>query len=146
IAEVLFGSYNPAGRLPVTFYKSANDLPSFDDYRMAGRTYRFFNGTPLYPFGYGLSYTTFSYKNLRTNTESVPKDGAVTVSVDVTNTGSRLGDEVVQVYVRHEGSVVERPKQDLRGYSRVSLRPGETKTVSMRVDVKSLAYWDAARH
>jgi beta-glucosidase len=146
IADVLFGSYNPAGRLPVTFYKSVNDLPSFDDYKMAGRTYRFFNGTPLYPFGFGLSYTTFSYKNLRTNTESVAKDGSVTVSVDVTNTGARAGDEVVQLYVRHEGSSVERPKQDLRGYSRVPLQPGETKTVTMRFDAKSLAYWNAAKH
>jgi len=130
----------------VTFYKSVNDLPSFDDYKMAGRTYRFFNGTPLYPFGFGLSYTTFSYKNLRTNTESVAKDGSVTVSVDVTNTGARAGDEVVQLYVRHEGSSVERPKQDLRGYSRVPLQPGETKTVTMRFDAKSLAYWNAAKH
>jgi beta-glucosidase len=123
-----------------------NDLPAFDDYNMAGRTYRFFNGTPLYPFGFGLSYTTFVYKNLRTNAESIAKDGSVTVSVDVTNTGSRAGDEVVQLYVRHEGSAVERPKQDLRGYSRVELLAGETKTVTMKVDAKSLAYWNAQRY
>ncbi len=146
IADVLFGDYNPAGRLPVTFYKSVNDLPPFDDYKMAGRTYRFFNGTPLYPFGFGLSYTTFAYKNIRTSAESMAKDGSVTVSVDVTNTGTRAGDEVVQLYVRHEGSSVERPKQDLRGYSRVSLAPGETKTVTMPVAAKSLAYWNAQRH
>ena len=116
IADVLFGDYNPAGRLPVTFYKSVNDLPPFDDYKMAGRTYRFFNGAPLYPFGFGLSYTTFAYKNIRTSAESMAKDGSVTVSVDVTNTGTRAGDEVVQLYVRHVGSSVERPKKDLRGY------------------------------
>jgi len=146
IADVLFGDYNPAGRLPVTFYKSVNDLPPFDDYKMAGRTYRFFNGTPLYPFGFGLSYTTFAYKNIRTSAESMAKDGSVTVSVDVTNTGARAGDEVVQLYVRHEGSSVERPKQDLRGYLRVELAPGETKTVTMPVSAKSLAYWNAGEH
>jgi beta-glucosidase len=146
IADVLFGDYNPGGRLPVTFYKSVNDLPPFDDYKMAGRTYRFFNGAPLYPFGFGLSYTTFAYKNIRTSAESVEKDGSVTVSVDVTNTGTRAGDEVVQLYVRHDGSAVERPKQDLRGYSRVELAPGETKTVTMRLDAKSLAYWNAGEH
>jgi len=146
IADVLFGDYNPAGRLPVTFYKSVNDLPPFDDYKMAGRTYRFFNGTPLYPFGFGLSYTTFAYKNIRTSAESMAKDGSVSVSVDVTNTGTRAGDEVVQLYVKHDGSAVERPKEDLRGYSRVPLAPGETKTVTFSVGVKSLAYWSADKH
>jgi beta-glucosidase len=146
IADVLFGGYNPAGRLPVTFYKSADDLPPFDDYKMVGRTYRFFNGSPLYPFGFGLSYTTFAYKNIRTSAESMQKDGSVTVSVDVTNTGALAGDEVVQLYVRHEGSSVERPKQDLRGYSRVPLAPGETKTVTFQVAAKSLAYWNAQQH
>jgi len=146
IADVLFGNYSPAGRLPVTFYRSVNDLPPFDHYKMAGRTYRFFNGQPLYPFGFGLSYTTFSYKNLRTSAETMAKDGSVTASVDVTNTGTRAGDEVVQLYVKHDGSAVERPKQDLRGYSRLSLAPGETKTVTMKVDARSLAYWNAQRH
>ncbi len=146
IADVLFGDYNPAGRLPVTFYKSVNDLPAFDDYRMAGRTYRFFNGTPLYPFGFGLSYTSFAYRNIRTSSDTMAKDGAVTVSVDVTNTGARAGDEVVQLYVKHEGSSVERPKQDLRGYSRVTLAPGETKTVTFQIAAKSLAYWNVEQH
>jgi beta-glucosidase len=123
-----------------------NDLPPFDDYKMAGRTYRFFKGTPLYPFGFGLSYTTFAYKNIRTSAESMAKDGSVTVSVDVTNSGTRAGDEVVQLYVRHEGSSVERPKQDLRGYRRVELAPGATQTVSFQVDAKSLAYWNASEH
>ena len=146
IADVLFGDYNPAGRLPVTFYKNVNDLPPFDDYKMAGRTYRFFGGTPLYPFGFGLSYTTFSYKNLRTSAETMAKDGSVTVSVDVTNTGSRAGDEVVQLYVSHEGSSVERPKEDLRGYARVTLDAGETKTVTLPLAAKTLAYWNAQQH
>jgi beta-glucosidase len=146
IADVLFGDYNPGGRLPVTFYRDATDLPPFEDYRMTGRTYRFFAGTPLYPFGHGLSYTTFSYKNLRTSTEPIPRNGRITVSVDVTNSGRRAGDEVVQLYVQHVGSKVDRPRQDLRGYTRISLTPGETKTVSLPLAASSLAYWNSARH
>ena len=146
IADVLFGDYNPAGRLPVTFYKSTNDLPQFDDYRMAGRTYRFFKGQPLYPFGYGLSYTTFSYKNLRTSTDRLGAADTMTVSVDVTNAGRRAGDEVVQLYVQHVGSKVDRPNKDLRGYQRVSLKPGETKTVTFSLPASSLAYWNTATH
>jgi len=143
---VLFGDYNPAGRLPVTFYKSVADLPPFDDYRMAGRTYRFFNGTPLYPFGHGLSYTTFSYKNLGTSTDRLSANGSITVRVDVTNAGSRAGEEVVQLYAQHVGSKVERPREDLRGYQRVALNPGQTRTVEFVVPASSLAYWDAATH
>jgi beta-glucosidase len=146
IADVLFGDYNPAGRLPVTFYKSENDLPPLDDYKMAGRTYRFFKGTPLYPFGYGLSYTTFGYKNLRTSAESMRANDTITVRVDVTNTGKRAGDEVVQLYVEHVNSKVERPIRDLRGYQRVTLRPEQTRTVSFRLPAKSLAYWNADTH
>ena len=146
IADVLFGDYNPAGRLPVTFYRSVTDLPPFDDYKMAGHTYRFFGGTPLYPFGFGLSYTTFSYKNLRTSADTMAKDGTITVSVDVTNSGARAGDEVVQLYVKHEASSVERPKEDLRGYARVTLAAGETKTVTFPLAAKSLAYWNAQQH
>jgi beta-glucosidase len=146
IADVLFGDYNPGGRLPVTYYKSVNDLPAFDDYRMAGRTYRFFEGTPLYPFGFGLSYTTFAYKNLRTSADRVAADGQLTVSVDVTNTGKRAGDEVVQLYVQHLGSKVTRPKKDLRGYARITLAPGETRTVTLPLAAASLAYWNADTH
>jgi len=146
IADVLFGDYNPAGRLPVTFYRSVDDLPPFDDYRMAGRTYRFFAGAPLYPFGHGLSYTTFTYKNLRTSAATLAAEGTVTVSVDITNTGKRSGDEVVQLYVQHLGSAVERPKKDLRGYARITLRPGETRTVELSLRASSLAYWNAAAH
>jgi beta-glucosidase len=146
IAGVLFGDYNPGGRLPVTFYKSITDLPAFDDYRMAGRTYRFFNGAPLYPFGHGLSYTTFGYKNLRTSSDRLSSNGSITVRVDVTNTGSRAGDEVVQLYAQHVGSKVERPREDLRGYARVTLSPGQTRTVEFVVPASSLAYWDVATH
>ncbi len=146
IADVLFGVYDPGGRLPVTFYRSVNDLPSFDDYAMAGRTYRFFTGTPLYPFGYGLSYTTFAYTNLRVKSETPAARDTVTVRVDVTNTGKVFGDEVVQVYAQHLASKVPRPRQDLRGYKRVTLGPGQTATVTIRIPVASLAYWNTTSH
>jgi beta-glucosidase len=146
LADVLFGDYNPAGRLPVTFYKSVDDLPPFDDYRMDARTYRFFKGTPLYPFGYGLSYTSFVYKNLRTSAATLAAGDTLIARVDVTNTGARAGDEVVQLYVRHLRSSVARPREDLRGYRRVTLRPGETRTVEFSVLATSLAYWNPDSH
>ena len=146
LADVLFGDYNPAGRLPVTFYTSVDDLPPFDDYRMAGRTYRFFKGTPLYPFGDGLSYTTFAYRNLRTSSARLRAADTLIVRVDVTNTGRRTGDEVAQLYVRHLGSRVERPTGDLRGFRRVTLKPGETHTVAFSLPASSLAYWNSATH
>jgi len=146
IADVLFGDYNPAGRLPVTFYKSVNDIPAFDDYKMDGRTYRFFAGTPLYPFGHGLSYTTFSYSNMRTGKATASGRDTVMVSVDVTNTGRVAGDEVVQMYAQHLGSAVKRPIKDLRGYARVHLAAGERRTVSMPLAVSSLAYWNETKH
>jgi beta-glucosidase len=124
LADVLFGDYNPAGRLPVTFYKSENQLPPFDDYRMTNRTYRFFKGEPLFPFGYGLSYTTFSYRNLAAPAEA-GKGAKINVSVEVENTGKRQGDEVVQLYLKHPGVV-----RELKGFERVSLDPGQRKTVS----------------
>jgi beta-glucosidase len=146
IADVLFGDYNPAGRLPVTFYRSVNDIPAFDDYRMAGRTYRFFKGQPLYPFGHGLSYTTFTYANLRTSADSAGANDTVMVSVDVTNSGKRSGDEVVQMYVEHVGSSVERPVRELRGYRRLTLAPGETRPVQVPLPISTLAYWDQTVH
>ena len=146
IADVLFGDYNPGGRLPVTFYRSVNDLPPFTDYGMANRTYRFFTGTPLYPFGHGLSFTTFAYKNVRASAPQVASDGSINVMVDVTNTGSRRGTEVVQLYVQHMGSKVARPREDLRGYQRIELAAGETRTVVLPLTAKSLAYWDSTSH
>jgi len=143
IADVLFGDYNPAGRLPVTFYRGVDDLPPFEDYAMKGRTYRFFRGEPLYPFGHGLSYTTFGYANLRTSAPSLSPGGEVTVSVDVTNTGERAGDEVVQLYVSYPQSAVQRPIRELRGYARVPLQPGETRTVRLPLRADDLRYWDA---
>jgi beta-glucosidase len=140
---VLAGTYNPAGRLPVTFYRSTDDLPSFEDYAMDGRTYRYFEGEVLYPFGHGLSYTTFDYSNLRARAEALSSDGSLTVSVDVTNTGERAGDEVVQLYAAHPQSAVERPLKELKGFERITLDPGETRTVEFVLDVNALAYWDA---
>jgi beta-glucosidase len=143
IADVLFGDYNPGGRLPVTFYQSANDLPPFTDYAMKGRTYRFFTGEALYPFGHGLSYTTFGYRNLAVDQDTLAGDGTVQVTVDVANTGPRAGDEVVQLYVQHINSSVERPLKDLRGFRRVSLQPGESRRVTFPLRAAQLAYWDA---
>jgi beta-glucosidase len=146
IADVLFGEYNPGGRLPVTFYRSVDDLPPFDNYNMAGRTYRFFDGPPLYPFGYGLSYTTFAYDSLGMSADTLAVNGTITVRVNVTNTGRRTGDEVVQLYVQHLGSAVTRPRQDLRGYQRVTLEAGETRTIAFPLPAASLAYWNVGIH
>jgi beta-glucosidase len=146
LADVLFGDYNPAGRLVQTWVKSIDDLPPMMDYNIRhGRTYMYFKGEPLYPFGYGLSYTTFAYSKLRAHTARLAKDGQVTVSVKVRNTGKRDGQEVVQLYVKHMGSRVDRPVKELKGFQRVALKAGETKTVQLTLKAKDLAYWDAAK-
>ncbi len=141
IADVLFGDTNPAGRLPVTFYKSLAQLPPFEDYAMTGRTYRYMTEEPLYPFGHGLSYTRFAYGNLRIAPGQIGPEGQAAVSLDVTNTGERTGDEVVQLYVCYPNSQVARPVQDLKGFARVALTPGETKTVTFMLAASQLAYW-----
>ena len=128
IADVLFGDYNPGGRLPVTFYKSTGDLPSFEDYNMKGRTYRYFKGEPLYPFGYGLSYTSFAYENLKIQ-EKYNVGDTVKVLVNVKNTGKVAGDEVAQLYVSNQNSSLPVPIRSLKGFKRVYLLPGETKTI-----------------
>jgi beta-glucosidase len=143
LAQVLFGDYNPGGHLVETWPKSADQLPPRMDYNIRdGYTYMYFKGQPLFPFGFGLSYTTFQFSNLRTGAPEVAKDGAVTVSVDVTNTGNRKGDEVVQLYVKHPESRVERPREELEGFQRVSVDPGQTKTVTISLAASRLAYWD----
>lgn len=109
-----------------------------------GRTYMYFQGAPLYPFGYGLSYTTFDYSNLQLSSTPVHSEATLTISVDVTNTGDRAGDEVVQLYVRHLSSAVARPDQELKGFCRVSVQPGETQTVTLRLAARELAYWSTA--
>jgi beta-glucosidase len=143
LAKVLFGDYNPGGHLVETWPKSLDQLPPMMDYNIRdGRTYMYFKGEPLYPFGYGLSYTTFKYSNLRTSSPQLAADGTVTVSVDVTNTGSRAGDAVVQLYVKHLDSKVERPREALKGFQRVTIQPNETKTVSIPLKASTLAWWD----
>ena len=132
-ADVLFGDYNPSGKLPVTFYRSVSDLPDFLDYTMTNRTYRYFNGEPLWAFGYGLSYTSFSFGKLNY------KDGKLTV--EVKNTGKRDGDEVVQVYIRRCADV-KGLKKSLRAFQRVSLKAGETKSVSLDLPLSSFEVWD----
>jgi beta-glucosidase len=142
LADVLFGDYNPAGRLSQTWVASMDQLPPMMDYDIRnGRTYMYLKSKPLYAFGYGLSYTKFAYSNLRVSSPQLAKDGTETVSVDVKNTGSRDGEEVVQLYVAHEGSAVERPSEELKGFERITLRPGEIRTVTLPLAAKSLAYW-----
>jgi beta-glucosidase len=138
IADVLFGDYNPAGRLPVTFYKSDNDLPDFSDYSMNNRTYRYFKGEALYPFGYGLSYTTFKYDMLNVPaTAAIGKN--VTVSARITNTGKKDGDEVVQLYISHQGVQGKAPLESLKGFQRITLKTGESKTVSFTLTPEQLS-------
>jgi len=147
LADVLFGDYNPAGRLVQTWPESLKQLPPMMDYNIRhGRTYMYFKGEPLYPFGYGLSYTTFKYSNLRTSSESIPANGEITVSVDIQNTGARIGEEVVQMYVSHLGSKVERPIKELKGFRRISLQPNETKTVQIPLKAEAISYWDKDKH
>lgn len=128
IADVLFGDYNPAGRLPVTFYRSVNDLPDFDDYNITKQTYRYFKGEPLYPFGHGLSYTTFDYDELEVGAQHSISD-SVNVSVVVKNTGEMDGDEVVQVYVSNQSAGVPVAIRELKAFKRIRINKGESKTV-----------------
>lgn len=141
IADMLFGDYNPAGKLPVTFYKSASQLPPFADYRMEGKTYRYFTGDPLYPFGHGLSYTKFEYGKLKVR-RSVKAGAYVRVSAEVRNTGAVAGDEVVQLYLTDVAASVPVPLRSLRGVQRVSLRPGETRRVTFTLAPRDLTLID----
>lgn len=138
IADVIFGDYNPGGRLPVTFYKSVKDLPPFEDYNMKGRTYRYFDGEPLYQFGYGLSYTTFSYDKLTVDKQCKSCD-SVELSVDVRNTGKIVGDEVVQIYLRNLTATVPVPRYTLVGFKRVFLQPGEVRKVTFSVPSRAFS-------
>ena len=132
IADVLFGDYNPAGRLPVTFYRSEKDLPSFEDYNITTQTYRYFKGEALYPFGYGLSYTTFQYDNFKIG-NSYKTGETIKLSVNVKNTGSVAGDEVVQAYVSNENKSSRIPIRSLKAFKRIHLNAGETKTVDLTI-------------
>lgn len=143
IAEVLFGDYNPGGRLPVTFYRSLSDLPPFDDYRMEGHTYRYFRGEPLFPFGHGLSYTRFAYSDLDC-ASSVPAGEGVTISVNVRNVGQRAGDELVQLYVSDLEASVPVPIRQLAGFRRIHLAPSEVQNVSFTLRPRQFSLIDDA--
>lgn len=141
IADVLFGDYNPAGRLPVTFYKNDSDLPDFNDYSMDNRTYRYFKGTPLWGFGYGLSYTTFQYDQLEIS-QNVDVHSPAEIRVRVTNTGKRDGDEVVQLYVSRKVDGHRTPLRAMKGFQRITLRAGESKVVTFKLAPEDLAVVD----
>ena len=139
VAEALFGDTNPGGKLPVTFYRSVEQLPPFEDYRMAGRTYRYFAGEPLYPFGHGLSYTQFTYQNLAVTPQQFGSPEILQVSCTVKNTGNVPGDEVVQVYVHHQDASVPVPRLSLVGFQRVHLEPGAAEQLILMIDPKQYA-------
>ncbi len=143
VADVLAGDYSPSGRLPVTFYTSIAQLPPFTDYSMSKRTYRYFSGTPLYPFGFGLSYASFAYSGARVDSSQVAANQPVTVSVDVQNIGSVAADEVAQCYVTHIG-IAGAPIRALAGFTRVHLERGEKKTLSLTLHERELSIVDAA--
>lgn len=138
VADVLFGDYNPAGRLPVTYYKSIDQIPAFGNYDMTGKTYRFFTREPLYPFGYGLSYTSFEYNNLSVP-EKITAGEKVNVKVTVTNTGKVSGEEVVELYLTDEKASTPRPIRELEGFTRVSLNPGESKVVEIKLEPRQFS-------
>jgi beta-glucosidase len=147
LADVLFGDYSPAGRLNQTWPTGDAQLPPMMDYNIRnGRTYMYAKAKPLYAFGYGLSYTAFTYENLRLSAPGVDADGKVEVTVKVKNAGPRASDEVVQMYVQHLGSAVERPQIELKGFERVFIEPGAEKNVVFELKPHDLAYWDAASH
>jgi beta-glucosidase len=141
VAEVLFGDVNPSGKLPVSLPRSVGQLPLFYNRKpTARRGYLFDSTRPLFPFGHGLSYTTFSYSAPTVTPARIPPHGQATVSVEVTNTGKRVGDEVVQLYVRDEVSHVTRPVMELKGFRRITLAPGERRTVTFELGPEQLAY------
>jgi beta-glucosidase len=142
VADILFGDYNPAGRLPVTFYKGDSDLPPFTDYTMANRTYRYFSGKPLYAFGYGLSYTTFKYDQMVVPASS-KKGKTLPVTVKVTNTGNVDGEEVVQLYISNQNKSVKAPIRALKGFARINLKAGESKTQHFLLTAEDLSYINA---
>jgi len=147
LADVLFGDYNPAGRLVETWPRSLDQLPPMMDYDLRhGRTYMYFKGEPLYPFGYGLSYTKFEYSNLRVTPAALATNGSISISLDVRNTGRRAGEEVVQLYVRHLHSSVERPQLELKAFGRIPLRAGEKRNFQLTLPAERLAYWNVKDH
>ncbi|HEY9534014.1 MAG TPA: glycoside hydrolase family 3 C-terminal domain-containing protein [Mucilaginibacter sp.] len=147
IADALFGNINPGGKMPLTVYASEAQVPSQDEYDVTkGFTYMYINGAPLFPFGYGLSYTTFVYSNLKLSAKQIKTTGDITVSVNVKNTGKMTGDEVVQLYIHDVKPSLKRPIKELRGFERITLAPGQTKTVKMSIPNSRLAFYDEKIH
>lgn len=153
IAEILFGDVNPSGKLPMVFPKSTDQLPFFDN-KVKEIDYGYYHGyrlfekkylEPLFPFGFGLSYTTFKYGNLKLSSKQIAKSGKIIAAVDVTNTGKMAGDEIVQLYVGYNGSKVDRPVKDLKAFARVALKPGETRTATLTVQAEDLAYYNVEK-
>jgi len=142
VADVLFGRANPAGRLPVTFYRSTGDLPAFDDYSMSNRTYRYFGGTPLFAFGHGLSYTKFDYRQARMDHPVYQPGETARVSFTLRNTGPRAGDEVAQIYFRHVRSALSQPKLALCGFARLQLAAAQSANLAVNLPLERLRYWD----
>jgi beta-glucosidase len=140
VAEALFGLTNPGGRLPVTFYRSTSDLPAFDDYSMENRTYRYFTGQPLYTFGFGLSYTTFTYRNLQIDPAKVKPGDPISIQVEVENTGQHLGDEVVQLYLKDVEASLPVPLLQLQGFRRIRLAPGEKQIVQFTLTAAQMSF------
>ncbi|WP_222103914.1 glycoside hydrolase family 3 C-terminal domain-containing protein [Mucilaginibacter corticis] len=147
IADAIFGNINPGGKMPLTVYASADQVPSQDEYDVTkGFTYMYINGKPLFPFGHGLSYTTFNYSNLKLSANQIKATDAITVSVDVKNTGKMAGDEVVQLYIHDVAPSLKRPMEELRGFERITLNPGQTKTVTLTIPGSKLAFYDEKIH
>jgi beta-glucosidase len=147
VADVLFGEVNPSGKLAATFPRSAGHLPVFYNYKpTARRGYLFAEHSPLFPFGFGLSYATYRYSNLRLEKKEINKWESTAALVDVTHTGGMAGEEIVQLYIRDRVSSITRPVQELKGFARISLKPGETKTVRMEITPEQLAFFDRNMH
>jgi beta-glucosidase len=147
IADVLFGNYNPAGRLPHTVYASEEQVPPVDEYDISkGFTYMYIKGKPLFAFGHGLSYSTFRYGEPTISPTKIDADAEATVSVEIENTSGREGDEVAQLYVHQRKSDIPMPALELRGFDRISLKPGEKKTVTFKLPAEKLAHWDEKAH
>lgn len=144
VADVLFGDVNPAGRLPVTIYRSVSDLPPFDDYSMEGRTYRYFRGEPEYPFGFGLSYTTFEYQGLRALTSDIGLTGTIGLELSVRNTGQVAGDEVVQIYFSHGSDRGSSEIKSLAAFTRVALAPGESRKIVFSIPASQLGFFNSS--
>jgi beta-glucosidase len=144
LADILFGDHSPAGRLPITFPRSLADVPEFTDYRMKGRTYRYAEKEPLYPFGYGLSYTRFEYDGIASDKQKVARGQDVTVTATVQNVGERAGDEVVQLYVKALDAPFVVPLHELRGFTRLPLEPGESQRISFTLTTRDLSLIDEA--